>query len=185
MIAAFIDLQGTLGGSGTDDIRSLEFYPFAIPTIKKLNDNGILVIGITNQSRISKGYLTIAEYEVKLQQLKDELANHDAHFDAVYCCPHTRADDCDCKKPKTGMINQALQEFNIDVKNSFVIGDMGKTDMVLANKIGAKGILVLTGVGQGSMIEYRSTWKDVELDYVAENVLDAVDYLLSTVAKNY
>ena len=179
MIAAFIDLQGTLGGSGTDDIRSLEFYPFAIPAIKKLNDHGILVIGITNQSRIGKGHLTMAEYEIKLQQLKDELAHHGAHFDAVYCCPHTHADDCDCKKPKIGMIDQSLQDFDIDLANSFVIGDMGKTDMVLANNIGAKGILVLTGVGHGSINEYRLAWADIEPDCVAENILVAVDYLLS------
>jgi len=183
MIAAFIDLQGTLGGSGIDDVRSLEFYPFTIPAIKKLNDHGILVIGITNQSRIGKGYLTMTDYEAKLQQLKDELAHHGAHFDAVYCCPHIHADDCGCKKPKSGMIDQALQDFDIDVKNSFVIGDMGKTDMVLANNIGAKGILVLTGVGYSSMNEYRLAWSNVEPDDVAENVLGAVDYLLSTVEK--
>ena len=181
MIAAFIDLQGTLGGSGLDDIRSLEFYPFAVPAIKRLNDHGILVIGITNQSRIGKGYLTMTDYEAKLQQLKDELAHHGAHFDAVYCCPHTQADNCSCKKPKTGMIDQALQEF--DITSSFVIGDMGKTDMVLANNIGAKGILVLTGVDHGSMNEYRSTWKDACPDYVAENILVAVEYLLSTVER--
>ena len=54
-IAAFIDFQGTLGGGGVDDIKSLNFYPFSIEAIKKLNDCGILVIGITNQSHISKG----------------------------------------------------------------------------------------------------------------------------------
>jgi len=179
MIATFIDFQGTLGGTGLDDISTLDFYPFAVEAVKKLNDHGILVIGLTNQSRIGKGYLTLADYEVKLQQLKDELANHDAHFDAVYCCPHTHADNCACKKPKTGMIGDALSDFDIDIKNSFVIGDMGKLDMVLAKNIGAKGILVLTGVGKGSLNEYRMTWKDIEPDHVAENVLEAVNYILS------
>ena len=181
MIAAFLDLQGTLGGSGTDDVLSLEFYPFAIPAIKKLNDYGVLVIGITNQSRIGKAYLTVDEYEAKLQLLKNELTKHGAHFDAIYCCPHIHDDNCDCKKPKTGMIESALADFNIDIANSFVIGDMGKTDMVLAHNIGAKGILVLTGVGLGSLNEYRRTWSEVEPEYVAENVLDAVGYLLSNI----
>ena len=178
MIAVFLDFQGTLGGSGVDDIQSLKFYPFTIPAIKKLNDNGILVIGITNQSRIGKGHLTMDDYDAKLQLLKDKLANHGAYFDAVYCCSHVHADNCDCKKPKTGMIESVLADFNIDVANSFVIGDMGKTDMMLAHNNGAKGILVLTGVGHGSMNEYRSTWADIEPDYVAENVLVAVDYVL-------
>ena len=103
-IAVFIDLQGTLGGDSHGDIRSLDFYPFAIEALKRLNDAGILVIGITNQSRISGGALTLAEYEDKLQQLKDELSRNNARFDAVYCCPHQRYENCLCKKPKIGMI---------------------------------------------------------------------------------
>ena len=86
-IAVFLDFQGTLGGDGIDDIMSLDFYPFAIEAIKKLNDNGILAIGITNQSHIAKGKLTWKEYEKKLQQLKNELSDNNAYFDAVYCCP--------------------------------------------------------------------------------------------------
>ena len=92
-IAAFIDFQGTLGGSGIDDIRSLEFYPFSIEAIKLLNDNNVLVIGITNQSHISKGELSVEEYQQKLGQLKEELAILNAHFDEVYCCPHTDTDN--------------------------------------------------------------------------------------------
>jgi len=180
-IAAFIDFQGTLGGSGIDDIKSLEFYPFSIAAIKKLNESGILVIGITNQSRISKGELTWEEYEEKLQQLKDELLDSNAYFDAVFCCPHTDTDNCLCKKPKAGMIESALKEFDIDIMQSFVIGDMGMSDMVLAKNIGAKAILVLTGVGRGSLDEFRHTWQNIEADYIAENVLEAVGYILETV----
>jgi Histidinol phosphatase and related phosphatases len=72
-VAAFIDFQGTLGGDGIDDILSLEFYPFSIEAIKLLNDHGILAIGITNQSHISKGELTMDDYLLKLRQLKNEL----------------------------------------------------------------------------------------------------------------
>ncbi|MGI5899491.1 MAG: D-glycero-alpha-D-manno-heptose-1,7-bisphosphate 7-phosphatase [Christensenellales bacterium] len=180
-IAAFLDFQGTLGGIGTDDIRSLDFYPFSIEAIKKLNDNGILVIGITNQSHISKGELTWEEYEEKLNQIKDELSKNNAHFDAVYCCPHMKKDNCICKKPNTGMIDSATKDFDISIKNSFVVGDMGMTDMVLAKNIGAKAILVLTGLGKGSMNQFRDTWKGIEPDFVAENVLEAVNYILATV----
>ncbi|PNT94058.1 hypothetical protein CDQ83_11420 [Clostridium thermosuccinogenes] len=177
--AAFIDFQGTLGGKGTDGIRSLDFYPFSIEAIKKLNDNDILVIGITNQSHISKGELTWDEYNEKLNSLKEELKNHNAYFDAAYCCPHTNSDNCNCKKPLTGMIDAACKEFEIDVKGSYVIGDMGMSDMILAKNIGTKGILVLTGVEKGSLNEYRHTWKDVEPYFIAENALKAVHRILS------
>ena len=98
--AAFIDLQGTLGGDSHGDIRSLEFYPYVADAIKRLNDIGILVIGITNQSRIAYGDLTLADYENKLQLLKDKLLQNDAYFDAVYCCPYNRIENCICKNLK-------------------------------------------------------------------------------------
>ena len=180
-VAAFLDLQGTLGGSGIDDIRSLEFYTFSVEAIKKLNDNSILVIGITNQSHIGKGNLTWEEYEKGLARLKNKLSNNDARFDATYCCPHVREDNCECKKPKTGLIDSAKKDFDINVEKSYVVGDMGMNDMILAKNIGAKGILVLTGAGKGSMNEYRHTWQDIEPDFVAENVLEAVNYIISNI----
>ena len=183
-VAAFIDFQGTLGGEGIDDIRFLNFYEFSIDAIKLLNDAHILVIGITNQSHISKGELSMDDYLKKLQQLKTELLVNNAHFDQVYCCPHNRDDNCNCKKPLTGMIDMAKQEFSIELDKSYVIGDMGASDMVLAKNIGAKGILVLTGVGKGSLNEYRYTWKDVEVHYIAENVLEAAKWIINDI-KNY
>ncbi len=100
-------------------------------------------------------------------------------MDAVYCCPHTSEDKCNCKKPLTGMIDKAKKEFEIDPQKAYVVGDMGMADMVLAKNINARGILVLTGVGKGSLNEFRDTWKDVEADYIANNVLDAVRLIIN------
>ncbi len=142
-----------------------------------------MVIGITNQSQISKGNLTIDEYYAKLADLKKELKTQNAHFDEVYCCPHRRKDNCSCKKPNTGMIDMACNDYLIDLSKSYVIGDMGKNDMVLAKNIGAKGILVLTGVGKNSLEELRSTWADVEPTYIADNVLEAAKMIISDIIK--
>lgn len=180
-IAAFIDFQGTLGGSGIDDIKPFDFYNFSIEAIKLLNDSNVLVIGITNQSNISRGKLFMNEYMQKVQQLKDELSKHQAHFDAVYCCPHTVKDNCICKKPLTGMIDMAKKDFDIQLNKSYVIGDMGKNDMILAKNIGAKGILVLTGVGKGSLNEFRNTWEDVEANHITENVLEAAKWIVEDI----
>ena len=92
-----------------------------------------------------------------------------------------REDNCECKKPKTGLIDSAKKDFDINVEKSYVVGDMGMNDMTLAKNIGAKGILVLTGAGKGSMNEYRHTWQDTEPDFVAENVLEAVNYIISNI----
>jgi histidinol-phosphate phosphatase family protein len=178
--AVFLDMQGTLGGTGIDDISNFDFYPFAIEAIKELNRNGILAVLTTNQSNISRGYLSQKDFDHKILLLKRKLCENGAHFDGVYCCPHAKEDNCSCKKPLTGMVEEAVKEFNIDVENSFVVGDMGMSDIVLANNVGAKGILVLTGVGKGSLSEFRHTWQQYEADYIAENVLEAVKWILRT-----
>jgi histidinol-phosphate phosphatase family protein len=172
-IAAFIDFQGTLGGGGLDDIRSLKLFPFAAEAVKLLNRRGILAIGVTNQSHIAKGELTRDEYNAGLQTLHNELSHGGARLDAVYCCPHTDADNCSCRKPRRGMIDSARRDFAIDLAGSYVIGDMGASDMVLAHNVGAKGILVLTGVGRGSLGEFRFLWQDIEPYFIADDILAA------------
>lgn len=104
-------------------------------------------------------------------------------FDAVYCCPHQDRDNCSCKKPKTGMVDAACNDFDIELERFFVVGDMGMTDMVLARRINAKSVLVLTGVGKGSLGEFRHTWQDIEPDYVAQDILCAAKYIVSTLAQ--
>ena len=174
----FLDMQGTLGGTGVDDSSTFEFYPFSINAIKRLNENDVLAIIITNQSNISRGYLSQKDFDDKINILQEELAEHDAHFDGVYCCPHTKEDKCTCKKPLTGLIDKAVKEHDIKLKNSFVIGDIGMSDIILSRNIGAKGVLVLTGAGKGSLSEFGNTWANYEADYIAINVLEAVNWIL-------
>lgn len=178
-IAAFIDFQGTIGGEGTDDIRSLILYDFSAEAIKMLNDKHILTIGITNQSHISKGKLSMDDYTYQLERISSELAKRKARFDDVFCCPHSHKDNCSCKKPLPGMVNMAKDKYDISVNKSYVIGDMGKSDMVLAKNVGAKGVLVLTGVGKDSLGEYRHTWAGVEADHIADNLLEAVKWIIA------
>lgn len=175
--AVFLDLQGTLGGDGVGDIMDFEFFPFSIEAIKLLNECGIFAIVVTNQSHIAKGILTMSDFNNRVEALKEELSKENAHIDAVYCCPHGRNDNCQCKKPLTGLLLQAQSKFNIDFKESYVVGDMGMSDMIMARAVGAKAVLVRTGVGEGSLTDFRHTWIDVEPDYVAENVLEAVRWI--------
>ncbi len=99
-------------------------------------------------------------------------------LDGVYCRPHSRADGCNCCKPRTGLVDDACRESGIDPKRSYVVGDRGDFDMLLASAIGARGILVCTGYGVASLSEFRPTWANVEPDYIAEQVLDAVHWIL-------
>jgi D,D-heptose 1,7-bisphosphate phosphatase len=176
--AVFLDLQGTLGGDGIGDISDFEFFTCSIEAIKLLNENGILAIIVTNQSHIAKGILTMSDFNNKVEILKKQLNKENTYLDAVYCCPHGRYDNCQCKKPLTGMVLQAQTDFNINLEECYVIGDMGMSDMVMAKAVGARAILVRTGVGEGSLTDFRHTWSNVEPDYIAENVLEAVKWIV-------
>ena len=155
-----------------------QFFPCSLEAIRLLNKHNILAIVVTNQSRISKGYLTMSDFNNRVEELKKELSKGEAHLDAIYCCPHGREDGCQCKKPLAGMLVQAKKEFNMNIQESYVIGDMGISDMVMAKTVGANGILVRTGVGEGSLTDFRYTWANVDPDYVAENVLEAVKWII-------
>ena len=175
--AVFIDLQGTLGGEGKGDIMEFAFFPFAYEALRILNERGCLAIIITNQAHISKGYFTYADYERKAEELKKLLNEKNAYINGIYCCPHMPKDHCSCMKPMPGMIEQALKDFEIDIMNSYVIGDMGESDMLLAMNTGMKGILVKTGGGEVSLTSDRELWTETEPYFVAEHVLEAVKYI--------
>ena len=176
--AVFLDLQGTLGGEGLGDIIDFTFYPCAIPALRLLNASGLLAIVVTNQSHIATGKYTYQQYEARTRELRRELARNEAHLDAIYCCPHGNSDACDCQKPKLGLLHAAQREFEIDLKACYVVGDWGSVDMLMAQSAGCKGVLVRTGVGEGSLNEYRHTWAGVEPDFIATDVLHAVEWII-------
>ena len=180
--AVFFDLQGTLGGEGLGDILDFSFFPTAIPAIKRVNDAGLLAILVTNQSHIFSGKFSLAQFQQRIEDLQQELALHNAHWDAVYCCPHGTSDNCDCRKPLPGMLYQAARDFHLDLSACYVVGDTGAWDMLLAQAAGCKGILVKTGLGEGSLRAFRHLWADMEADYIAEDVMDAVTWIIKNTA---
>lgn len=117
------------------------------------------------------------DYQKHEQRILEEMKSADVLIDGFYCCPHGK-DECTCKKPQVGMIEKAMTEYDIDIKNSFVIGDLGMSDMILAKNIGSKSVLVLTGGGQSSLSEFRHTWKNVEPTYIEKDVLSGVNKII-------
>jgi D-glycero-D-manno-heptose 1,7-bisphosphate phosphatase len=188
--AVFIDRDGTLivDAEYLSDPDKLELYEDSAKSLEKLNKAGILAILVTNQSGVARGYFDENTVHVLNKKLADELKNQNAYLDAIYYCPHHKKGvveeyikECDCRKPKTGLIKQAVSDFKeIDLQKSYVIGDKA-SDIELAKNAGCKSILVKTGYGQqvlnGSYQEY------IEPDFVAENMKDAVDWILEDLLK--
>jgi len=176
--AIFWDLQGTLGGEATANIDSFQPYPFSKDALRLAKSNGFLNIVITNQSKIAKGLLPLSAYHAARESIlayfnADEILIHD-----FLCCPHQSADHCSCKKPRTGLVDLCVEKYALDIKACWVIGDMGKNEILLAHHAGCRGALVLTGGGKASLDEYRSTWTEDDADLIAENAYEAVKALI-------
>lgn len=150
--------------------------PRVADAIRRLNEAQIPVIVVTNQSGVGRRYFPESLVHSVHQLMSQQLEAAGAHLDAVYYCPHMSADGCDCRKPKTGMLELAAREHNVDLHRSFVVGDR-HGDIELAHRAGARSILVRTGYGEGEYLWNAPKWT-LQPDFVAADLADAVHWIL-------
>jgi D-glycero-D-manno-heptose 1,7-bisphosphate phosphatase len=153
-----------------------KIFPFISESIKIFNQSGFLVIVITNQSGIARGYYSEALVEDLHNHLMLEMQNKGARIDAIYYCPHHPTEgreeyrkNCDCRKPKPGLILRAVQDHNISLPSSYAIGDRYQ-DVVMARQLNMKTGLVLTGYGLGEYTYDRQQWK-YQPDFIGQDLL--------------
>lgn len=176
--AIFWDLLGTLGGDKTTLLNDFYFFPYAQEALKYSKENDYLNILITNQSAVGHGRMTLSQCLDEIDVLRHILAIEHCDFDDVLICPHRRVDQCECKKPKTTLLDNAVAKFNIDKKQSFVVGDSGMNDMLLAHHSSVRGVLVLTGEGYDSLLSKREKWQTYKPYLIAENAFDAIERIV-------
>ena len=178
--AVFLDSDGVINEDKgyVHKIEDFYIYPEVFPALKKLQEAGYKLLIVTNQSGIALDYYTEEDFHKVTEHMLEELSKHGIKIDHVYYCPHHEEGTnpkytmkCDCRKPNSGMIRNGIKDFNVDVSKSFLIGDK-ENDIKAAHKEGLKAILVKTGQGK----KYAENTK---ADFVAENILDAVEnYIL-------
>ncbi len=165
--AVFLDRDGTVTEEVgyVNHLSRLNLIPGAAEGIRLLNDVGVPVILATNQAGVARGYFDEHLVKAALEKLGSMLGALGARLDAVYYCPHHPAAgeppyraDCDCRKPKPGMLLRGAKEFGLDLSRSYVIGDK-ISDVYFAKAGGAKGILVTTGYGLGELAHQRAGWR--------------------------
>lgn len=170
--AVFIDRDGTLGGTGHFiHPRDFTLFEGVQHSLTALKQSGIRMFAFTNQTRISRGEATVEDFRLQFAQYG---------FDDSLICPHAGSEACHCRKPKPGMLHEAARTYKLDLTKCAVIGDVGATDMLAAHAAGALKILVRTGWGEGSLHDFRHTWKDVHPDYVAADINEAVKWILES-----
>jgi len=177
--AVFLDRDGTVNREVDllRDIKQLRLIPGAAAAIRELNRLGFLVIIITNQPVIARGWVSKRELDRIHALLARRLGRKGAKVDAIYYCPHHPHANlrryrmrCSCRKPNIGLIRKAVKAFKIDVRRSFMIGDSTR-DIETGRRAGLKTVLVKTGYA-GKDRKYN-----VEPDFVARDMIQAVRFI--------
>jgi D-glycero-D-manno-heptose 1,7-bisphosphate phosphatase len=183
--AVFIDRDGTISEEVgyINHPSRFRVFSYAAEAIKLLNESRWLAILTTNQAGVARGYFTEEMIGTVHQQLERELNNAGARLDAIYYCAHHPSvgeppyrHDCDCRKPKPGLIHRAVADFKINQNKSWMIGDR-YSDIELARNAGVKSAFVLSGYGRGEWQYQRDSWAH-QPDIVGENLLDAVQQIV-------
>jgi D-glycero-D-manno-heptose 1,7-bisphosphate phosphatase len=174
----FLDRDGTIAEEVgyLNHASRFRMFPFVGGAIHRLNDAGLPVIVVTNQSGVGRGYFPESLVHAVNELMTQQLAEAGAKLDAIYYCPHTSAEKCGCRKPKTGMLDRAAQEHSLDLQRSFVVGDR-HGDVELARNARARSVLVRTGYGEGELAWHAAKWP-WQPDFVAEDLTQAADWIL-------
>lgn len=176
--AVFLDRDGTINEEMgyINHLSRFQIFPQAVPAIRRLNEAGLKVVVISNQSGVARGYFSLALVEKVNQRLTEILAAGGARLDGLYVCTHGPDEGCPCRKPKPELILRAAQDLDLDLTHSYLVGDRFK-DLETAANAGVRGILVLTGYGRGEL-EFLRDRAPVPPVYVAQDLADAAEWIL-------
>jgi len=179
--AVFIDRDGTISEEVgyVNHVSRYRVFPFAADAVRALNEAGWLAVLVTNQAGVARGYFKEEMVGAVHGVLTAELERGGARLDAVYYCPHHPSVgeppyrlDCDCRKPRPGLIRRAAEELGLDLRRCWMVGDR-HSDTELARNAGVRSAFVLTGYGRGELEHQSHAWRH-QPDLVAENLLEAV-----------
>jgi D-glycero-D-manno-heptose 1,7-bisphosphate phosphatase len=145
-----LDQTGVINQSSDAFIKTPDEWipiPGSLDAIARLTHSGYRVVIATNQSGIGRGLLDMATYNAINDKMYKAVNQAGGRIDAIFFCPHTSADKCSCRKPATGLLDEIMQRYGVNLKNAPVVGDSLK-DLQAAAAVGAIPMLVLTGNGQ-------------------------------------
>lgn len=172
MKVVFLDRDGTVilepPDERVDSVEKIQLFPDTIEALSQLAKRGFSAILITNQVGIAEDRISQKEFEVINAEVINKLQPSGINILKTYVCPHSPEDACECRKSKPTMILRAAKEFNIDLSQSYMVGDR-LSDIMAGVNAGTKTILVQTG--NNPVISDKAT-------YTAANLLEAVKYIV-------
>ena len=186
--AVFLDRDGTINEQMgyINHISRFQMLPGVAAAIRRLNEARIPVVVVTNQSGLARGYFPLELLAAVHEKMTVLLAEEGAHVDGIYICPHhpeAKKEEyrlnCDCRKPKPGLLLRAAVEMGLDLARSVVVGDRW-SDLKTAKAIGALPVLVLTGYGRGDA-QYIGPTQEVQPAFVGGDLAEAVQWILADI----
>ena len=181
--AVFLDRDGTLNidAGYLDRKERLVLFPWSLDSVRLLRRAGYAVVVVTNQSGVGRGMIEESFVEEVHQIIQSRLVDIGEKLDGHYYCPHEPSAsveafrvDCDCRKPKPGLVTRAARDLGLDVERSIVVGDKW-SDIGLAKQTGARGVLVRTGYGRS---QEKNRQEGLSADAVVDTLMDAVNWIL-------
>ena len=176
--AAFLDRDGTICEEMgyLNHVSRFRMFPYTASAIRRLNEKGLPVVVVTNQSGVARGIFPESLIHEVHERMTSQLAENGARIEGFYYCPHRAQDGCHCRKPGSRLLERAAQEHGLELSRSFVVGDR-YVDVEMGHRVGAKSALVLTGYGRGELQWHHKGWPR-QPDFVAEDLSVAVDWIL-------
>ena len=174
--AIFLDRDGTVikEVNFLSTVEETELYPHTIKALQILRDAGFIFFVTTNQSGIARGYFGASEVDAIHDKIQTELNTNGLQIESFHFCPHMPDGGCKCRKPNTGMIEQACENFDIDLSESWMVGDK-KLDIGMGFNAGTKTALVRTDYGEKHQNEL-----DRQPDMIADNLLDMAENIVAS-----
>lgn len=168
-----LDRDGVINQDSDEFIKSVDEWhpiPGSIDAIARLSRHGFKVVVATNQSGLGRGLFTLDDLEAMHHRLRAMVETAGGHIAGIFYCPHTPADHCECRKPKTGLFDAIERELNASAHGAWAIGD-AQRDLEAAMKKGCVPVLVRTGKGKmteqklkaGSLETASPQWRDVRI----------------------
>jgi D-glycero-D-manno-heptose 1,7-bisphosphate phosphatase len=176
--AIFLDRDGVINRNRTDHVKSwaeFEFLPGVLDALRQLAQLEWPIVVISNQAIVGRGLVSRQTIDEISEQMTSVVWSRGGRIDKVLYCPHRPEDHCECRKPRPGLLLRAASEMDLDLPRSFFVGD-AESDVLAAQAVGCRPVLVKTGRGSGQMTVLRQS--NVVGYYLADDLFDAVSWIL-------